>query len=109
VITDEEIEKCLDWLTRSAVPAAKARAEREYIEQYRKSLKAILEGKSDAKTVAEREAFAYSHKEYRDHLEALRIAIEADEKFRWLQVAAECKIELFRTQAANSRAQGKIA
>ena len=58
MITEEELGRTLDWLVKAAIPASKARAEREYVEQFRKSLKAILMGKSDAKTIAEREAYA---------------------------------------------------
>ena len=108
MITEEELGRTLDWLVKVALPASKARAEREYVEQFRKSLKAILMGKSDAKTIADREAYAYSHPEYKQHLDAIREAIEADEKYRWLQVAAEAKIGLFRTQEANNRAQERL-
>ena len=107
MITEEDLGRTLDWLVKAALPASKARAEREYVEQFRKSLKAILMGKSDAKTIAEREAYAYSHPEYKQHLDAIREAIEADEKYRWLQVAAEAKIRLWQTMQANSRAQEK--
>lgn len=108
MISDAEIEKVLDWLTKSAGVAAKARAEREYICEYRKSLKAILMKKSGKESVAAQEVEAYAHAEYREHLEAVRMAVEADEKYRWLQVAAEAKIGLYRTEQATIRAQEKI-
>ena len=107
-VNEETIDKTLDWLSRSAIPAAKARAERIYIEEYRKSLKAILEARSDAKTVAEREGYAYSHPEYKQHLEALRMAVEADELYRWRFAVAEAKIGVWRSETANRRAAERV-
>jgi hypothetical protein len=109
VISEAELERVLDWLVQNAGKAAKARAERIYLDEYRKSLKSILMAKSGATSVAAQEVDAYRHPEYLIHLEAIRTAVEVDEKFRWLQVAAEAKIEIFRTEAANARASGKIA
>lgn len=107
MITEAQIEVVLDWLVKNADPAAKARADRCHIEEFRKSKKAILMAQSDAKTVADREAYAYSHPEYLELLAGYKVAVEADEKFRWLMTAADAKIEIFRTMQANARAQGK--
>ena len=53
--------------------------------------------------VAAQEREALADERYLDHLSALRIAVEDDEKMRWLKAAAEAKIEAWRTQAANQR------
>jgi len=53
---DIDPNKAVDFLLANAPRYAKAKAERIYIEQYRKSLKAILFTESDSKTVADREA-----------------------------------------------------
>jgi len=108
VITEDEISLALDWLVKNAGPASKARAEREYLTEYRKSKKAILMSQSDAKTVSERETYAYGHPEYLEVLEGYRAAVEADEKFRWLQVAADTKIQVWRSENANNRIQAKV-
>jgi 3-methyladenine DNA glycosylase Mpg len=64
--------------------------------------------KSTATSVAAQEVEAYAHPEYRQHLEALRIAIEADEKYRWRFAVAQARIDLYRTQQANHRAMEKV-
>ena len=42
ILSDDEIQKAVDWLRDNADESAKCRAERIYIEEYRKSLKALL-------------------------------------------------------------------
>ena len=108
MIEDREIEKALDWLVANAVPASQARATRVYLDEYRKSLKASLMGQKSGEPLGSQERFAYSHPDYIKHLDALRTAIEQDEKFRWLLASAEAKIECWRSFQANQRAQGKI-
>jgi len=108
LITEDSLDKVLEWLAKSAVPAAKARAERVYIEEYRKTLKALLMKKSAATSVNAQEVEAYAHPDYKMHLEALREAVEADEKFRWLMVTAEAKIRVWQSQNANARAMEKV-
>jgi len=41
-ITDDEIDKALDYLRDNARDAAQARADRVYVEEYRKVIKAQL-------------------------------------------------------------------
>ena len=54
------------------------------------------------------EARAYADKRYTTHLDALQGAIERDEYHRWMMVAAQAKIEAWRTQCANVRIWDKI-
>ena len=103
MISDDEIEKAVDWLRDHALDAAKARAERVYCEEYRKSLKAILASQSNEKSEGAKERYAYGHEEYLSHLEDLKQAVLEDEKNRALRVAAELKIEAWRTMEANKR------
>ena len=42
MITDDEIEKAVDWLKENAKSSANSRATRIYLEEYRKSLKALI-------------------------------------------------------------------
>lgn len=104
-ITDEEIDKALDFLRDNARDAAQARADRIYIEEYRKTLKASImkEHGSLSATLQEREA--YSDPRYVQHLEAIREAVRVDEFHRFMRIAAEAKIEAWRTQSSNSRAR----
>ena len=108
MIRDDEIEKTLQWLIKNATPAAEARGTRHYLDEYRKSLKSMLMKKSGEETAAAQEREALASPEYVKHLEALRFAVVEDERFRWLTTAAEAKIEVWRSEQANQRAQGRV-
>lgn len=107
MIGNDEVEKALDFLRDNAKDIAEARANRIYLEQFRKSKKAMLQSQSKASSVAAAEIEAYANKEYLELLDALKIAVFEDERLRFLSAAAEAKIEVWRTQQANLRAEGK--
>lgn len=108
MIDESDIGKALDWLVKNATPAAQARANKVYLLEYRKSLKAILMSKSGETTEAGKEREAYSHPEYIKHLDALKTAVFEDERYSWLQTAAEAKINMWRSQEASRRTQEQI-
>jgi hypothetical protein len=99
--------KAVDFLLNKAPEYAKAKAQRVYIEQYRKSLKSILFLGDGGKTIAEREAAAYAHSDYLVLLEGLKEAVEQEESLRWQMVAAEARIEVWRSQEATNRTVDK--
>lgn len=104
MISDEDVEKAIDFLRDNADQAAKARAERIYMDEFRKSLKALIMKEHIDATVSAQEREAYADPRYQTHLEALRQAVYRDEKARFMRVAAEAKIEAWRTSSANQRA-----
>lgn len=83
---------------------AKAKAEQAYIEEFRKSKKAILMRESSEKTSAAKEAAAYADPEYLELLDGLKAAVEAAEKLRWQLVACQQAIEIWRSTEASNRA-----
>lgn len=93
----------VDYLLNTAPRYASAKAKRVQLEEFRKSKKAILMQQSNGKTIADREAFAYSHADYIALLDGLESAVEAEELFRWKMKAAELQIEIWRSQQANNR------
>lgn len=104
VITDDEVEKALCYLRDNAVKAAQARAAKAYMEEYRKVVKAQIMREAMSDSLGSQESRAYSDDRYVQHLKAMREAIEKDEYHRWMMVAAEAKIEAWRTQCSNQRA-----
>ncbi len=96
-------QKAVDFIRDSAPKYAKAKAERVYIEEFRKSKKALLMGQSDAKSSVEREQYAYAHPEYQQLLEGLRVAVEQEETLRWQMVAAQAKTEVWRSLESSNR------
>lgn len=104
-ITDTEIDKALDFLRDNARDAAQARADRIYVEEYRKTLKATLMKEHGNLSAVLQEREAYADERYVQHLEAIREAVRLDEFHRFMRIAAEAKIEAWRTQSSNSRAK----
>ena len=62
---------------------------------------------STESTVNAREQYAYSHPEYVQVLEGIKEANEVEEKLRWDLVAAQARVEIWRSQEATARAEGK--
>ena len=76
-----------------------AKAQRVYLEEFRKSKKALLMKDAltlgiEAANAQEREA--YANPKYVQHLLALQQAVEQREKAKWLLVAAQARIEAER-------------
>jgi hypothetical protein len=103
-----EPDKAVDFIIQKAEAYAKAKGARVYIENFLRSKKSLLMNQSDAKTVADREAFAYAHADYIQLTEGLRAAVEQEEEIKWLLIAAQARIEIWRTQSANNRTQDKV-
>lgn len=99
--------KAVDYIIANAKKFAKAKAERVYLEEYRKSLKAILMKQSMETAVNAQEREAYSHDDYVALLRGLKEAVEIEEKLRWDLVGAQARVEIWRTEQANNRAEGK--
>jgi hypothetical protein len=99
--------KAIDFIFENGKKFAKAKAERIYLEEYRKSLKAILMKRSMETAIGAQEREAYAHEEYRQLLEGLKVAVEEEEELRWSLVAAQARVEVWRSQEASNRAEGK--
>lgn len=96
--------KAVDYIIKNAPKYAKAKAERIYLEEFRKSKKALLMKGSGENAVAAQEREAYSHADYIGLLEGLRSAVEVEERLRWDLIAAQARVEIWRTESANNRA-----
>ena len=105
MITEEEIEKCLDFKRDTAVPIAQALHDRVQLENFRKSKLALLffEAPSHFK-IGEKEQWAYAHNDYKEVVTGLAAAVQEHERLRQLLSAADAKIEVWRTIQANHRA-----
>ena len=102
------IYKCLDYIRDHAKQYAQAKANRVYLEEYRKTLKARLMAEQIGDPVNAQERYAYAHSEYAELLEGLKVAIEQEENLRWKLIAAQAKIEVWRSLSANQRAEAKV-
>lgn len=108
VITDDQVDSALDWLIKHADKAAEARAHRVLLEEATKSVKAKLMKDSGQESLGAQEREALASDAYQTHLEGLRAAVYEDERYRLLRAAAEARLEIWRSQQANQRIQGKV-
>ena len=97
----------LDFIRDNAKAYALAKANVVYMTEYRKSIKADLMVKCVNMTLGDKESYAYSHQSYKQHLDALKQAVADAEALRWLMVAAQAKIEVWRSLESSARAEGK--
>jgi hypothetical protein len=108
IVTDESVERALDYLRDNALPAAKATAESTYMVEYRKVLKAKLMGQSNESVVAAQERHAYAHADYEAHLKAMQTAIEKAKEHEFLLRAANARIDVWKSEQFRNRAMEKI-
>lgn len=83
-----------------------AKGQRVYLEEFRKSLKALLMKDAlamgiEAANAQEREA--YSDPQYKSLLKGLAAAVEKEETLKWEIEAARLDVEIWRTKQANER------
>ena len=105
---DRDPHEAVDYILKHAKQFAKAKAERTYIEHYRKSLKAILMKKSNESAIGAQEREAYAHPEMLELIKGLQAAVEIEEKLKWDITAAELRVEIWRTEQANNRQEFKV-
>jgi hypothetical protein len=104
---DRDPHKAVDYILKHAALFAKAKAERTYIEEYRKSLKSILMKRSMETAIGAQERDAYAHPEYVQLLDGLKEAVLIEERLKWDITAATLRVEIWRTEQANNRAEGR--
>lgn len=102
-----EPTKAIQYLIDTAPLYAKAKADRMYLEEFRKSRKAQLMSIAGTEVLGKQETFAYAHADYVQILEGIKQAVEKEENYRWLLSAAQARIEVWRTQQYSMRAEIK--
>ena len=102
-----EPTRAIQFLIDTAPLYAKAKADRMYLEEFRKSRKAQLACQAGTEVLGKQETFAYAHPEYIEILEGIREAVEKEERFRWLMTAAQARIEVWRTEQYSARMEVK--
>lgn len=99
--------KAVDYILANSAKFAAAKSDRVYLEEFRKTKKALLMSQSTLEAANAREQYAYAHKEYQDLLSGLKAAIEVEEKLKWELEAARLRIDIWRTQEASNRNQDR--
>lgn len=110
---DKSINDAVDFLYTHGAKFAEAKAHRVYLEEFRKSQKAILmkaalaDGRAKSSAAAEMEA--YADEEYTELLRGLEAATECEEKLRWGLVSAQARIDVWRSMEASNRRMDRAA
>jgi hypothetical protein len=97
----------VDYILKNAAKFADAKAARVYLEEFRKSKKAMLMAESTEPAANAREQYAYAHPDYRELLEGLKAAVAVEEKLKWDLIGAQLRVEIWRTESANNRNQDR--
>ena len=111
-MNQKDINDAVDYLYTHGRKFAEARSHRVFLEEYRKSQKAMLmksalsDGRAKSAAVAEIEA--YADPAYIEVLKGLEAAVEAEETYRWGLVSAQARIDVWRSQEASNRAFDKV-
>jgi len=98
--------KAIEFILEQAPKYAEAKAQRIYLEEFRKTKKALLMKDAmargiDSAVAQEREA--YAHYEYQELLLGLQAAIEKEETLKWKLTAAQMKSDIWRSEQASER------
>jgi hypothetical protein len=98
--------KAIEFILENAPKYAEAKAQRIYLEEFRKTKKALLMKDAmargiDSAVAQEREA--YAHYEYQELLLGLQVAIEKEETLKWKLTAAQMKADIWRSEQASER------
>lgn len=94
----------INYLVETAPQFAQAKAERTYIENFLRSKKALLMQNHADKPIGAQEREAYAHVDYISLLAALQVAVEKEEKLRWMMEAARLRVDVWRSTEASNRA-----
>lgn len=99
--------RAIQYLIDTAPLYAKAKADRMYLEEFRKSKKAQLMSQAGTEVLGKQETYAYAHQDYIQILEGIREAVEQEERYRWLMTTAQAKISVWQTEQYNARLEVK--
>jgi hypothetical protein len=104
MITDEKVERALDFVSGSAKKLAYAKAQFSYVDDFTRVLKAQLMKEHPKESAAGQEREAYSDPRYNEHLKAVKDAEAEYLHLQYLIDAAKVTLDIWRTQSSNERA-----
>jgi hypothetical protein len=106
-MTENEAQRAIDFIRDNAPKFAQAKAERTYIENALKTVKAKQMADSDKKTLGDREIDAYMSLEYETMLKGLREAVAVEEELKWRMEAARLRFEHYKVECFNTRVEAR--
>jgi hypothetical protein len=106
LVSDDDMHVVLQVLSDET--GAAHRAAHEYLDSLTKTVLAELMAESDAKSATEREQWARAQPKFREHLARVGQAAKSDYTHRQRVLAAQSKMEVWRTMNANARAAERV-
>lgn len=105
IVSDQQLRVAVEWLRVNAEPAAKARAQRLFLEEELSALRARLarQGIDAGESVSTADVKAKASVAYSAALLTLRAAISEDELFRWRRSRADLVADVWRSEQATKR------
>lgn len=103
---NNEVLEMMDALDDGIDELSAAIANRLQLEEFRKSLKAILmkeAASSGVKALAAQEREAYANPRYINHLTALEFAVVEERRLWFKRDTLKIKLDIWRTREANKR------
>jgi hypothetical protein len=100
--------RAIDYIIKHAKKFSAAKAQRIYLEEFRKSLKAICMKRSLETAIGAQEREAYADPEYIALLEGLREAVQIEEALRWDLIAAQARVEVWKAQTYTENKTDKL-
>jgi len=102
MITDQDAERCLDFIRDHAEKYALSKSQTRQLDHWRK-IKRSEEFLRAEGTVAERQAIAETSEVYKEAVEALAESEAEEHRLKWLLVGAQEKIRVYQTMSSNYR------
>jgi len=96
--------EAINFMIKNSEAYALAKAQVVYLTEYRKTVKSQGILRSLKNTVVEKEADAYTTDDYKTCVEGLREAVAEAERLRWMLVAAQARVDCWRSMEASNRA-----
>ena len=101
--TENSATEARKFIYKQGAIYGKAKADRTYLEHFLKSKLSLLMAESTETTMAGKEMYAKSHKDYIALLYGIKEAVEIEETLKWQLISAQATIEIYRTESANNR------
>jgi len=100
-------EKAIRYIQEHAEQYAKAKGDVAYTENYLKVVKAQEANKSTSTTIGGKDTDAYASEEYKQAILANKQAIEEEAHLKFMLIAAQARIEVWKTTQYTARQEMK--
>jgi hypothetical protein len=95
--------EAIEFMIKNSPKYAEAKANRIYLENYLKVVKATLALKCNETTIAMGERYALAHPDYKVALDGLKVAVEQEEHLKWWLISAQARVDVWRSEEASNR------